>query len=143
MIPTHIPKLSRVAHSFTGIVELSIREESKFLVDRVANGAVAPLRIEEDCETAYLGLGERCFIAGVLIAIKRRVAAEEGTFETREGILDPPHSDVGRAESILEHGMVSAVGLELGNNRDTVLLAHFDGIDNGTAGLLLETDGAA
>ncbi len=57
-------------HAGAGVVKLSVGEEGVMIIDGMADGAVAPVRVFEDGQAADRRGGERLLVAAVLVLIK-------------------------------------------------------------------------
>jgi hypothetical protein len=88
--PAEIGEVALSVHSCTGIVKLSIGEEGVVIVDGMADGAVAPVRVFKDGQAADRSGGECLLIAAILVLVKGRVTAQQSSFEAGQGLLDEP-----------------------------------------------------
>src|SRR5882757_7598444 len=129
-------------HPCTGIVKLSIGEEGVVVIDGMANGAVAPVRVFKDGQAPDRRGGERLLIAAILVLIKGRVTAQQGSFEAGQGLLDEAQGDGSGPESL---GKLRLIGWVTANlpDKHVMSLIHLDRVGNGKGRLRLESGSTA
>ena len=88
MIASESLKATIIADAYADIVKFAIGEQCILGTEGMTGGAVSFLGINEESEAADLSRGERAFVAAVLKAIEGGVAAQDGSFETRERLFD-------------------------------------------------------
>src|ERR1700761_7199080 len=123
-------------------MKFAVGKQRILFTDGVAGRAISALRISKDSEAANGRSRQGRFVAAVLVTIKWRITAHQGTLKTRKRHLDFANSDGSGTVGRLKFFLIGRDGVEFSNG-NFVRLIHLDRVRHGATRLLFQGGSAA